>query len=598
MALRSPAAIAGPPAAPPVGRHRHRLGLAMVVTGGIIVLAGVWLAVTGLLARGHLERARADLPLLRAQVAAGDLTGAQAVAADFAHHAGRAHGLTKGPVWALAARVPAGGEPLRTVRGVTAAIDGLGRTALPDLMAASKGLDPASLRQADGSFDLTRIAVVGPALTRASAAMTQAVAGLQTLPLRTWLSSVDVARTDVVTQLTSVAASARSAERAARIVPPLLGEDGPKTYFVAFQNNAEARGTGGLPGAFGIARADHGKVTVERFESDSVLSGVAAKVSFGNDYDQLYGGTASTTLYGNGNISPHFPYAAQIWASMWQKHSGQKVDGVIALDPEALSYLLAVSGPATLPDGSQVSAANVVPLTQSTAYARFPTDNDGRKRYLLDIARAAAQKVIAAGSNPVALVKAGAQAAGERRLLVWSADKAVQAELEGTSVGGAVPTARTPYAGLSIVNVGGNKLDYYLDRKLTWKSTGCAATRDVTVTIALTNNAPRNPGPAIVVSRSDEHPYKVKPGDNRLLVGYLATAGAQLTSVTLDGKAGGATVGRERGHSVFNVDLELPRGTTRTVVLHLKEPGTGPPVVLRQPLVRPLTVDIVNAACG
>lgn len=204
--------------------------------------------------------------------------------------------------------------------------------------------------------------------------------------------------------------------------------------------------------------------------------------------------------------------------------------------------------------------------------------------------------MVGQGADPAALVKAGAKAAGERRLLFWSADKKLQADIARTSVAGIVPQTAEPYAGLSIVNVGGNKLDYYLDRAMTWKSSGCGTARDVTVSIALTNNAPKGLGP-YVATRSDEHPYPIKPGDNRLRVGYLATAGAKLTSVTVDGKAGSVTVGAERGHAVFNVDLELPRGKTRTVVLHLKEPGAGPPIVLRQPLVRPLTVTIDDAEC-
>jgi hypothetical protein len=44
--------------------------------------------------------------------------------------------------------------------------------------------------------------------------------------------------------------------------------------------------------------------------------------------------------------------------------------------------------------------------------------------------------------------------------------------------------------------------------------------------------------------------------------------------------------------------VEVPRGATRTVVLRLAEPGTtGPPVVLRQPLVRPLQVELDDARC-
>jgi hypothetical protein len=47
------------------------------------------------------------------------------------------------------------------------------------------------------------------------------------------------------------------------------------------------------------------------------------------------------------------------------------------------------------------------------------------------------------------------------------------------------------------------------------------------------------------------------------------------------------------------MDLELPRGTSRTIVLHLSEPsGTGAPVVLRQPLVHPLDVTLLDAVCS
>ena len=49
-----------------------------------------------------------------------------------------------------------------------------------------------------------------------------------------------------------VLAALHSVDLGARIAPRMLGLDRPQRYFVAFQNNAEARGTGGLPGAFGI----------------------------------------------------------------------------------------------------------------------------------------------------------------------------------------------------------------------------------------------------------------------------------------------------------------------------------------------------------
>ncbi|PZS34795.1 MAG: hypothetical protein DLM58_05140 [Pseudonocardiales bacterium] len=153
--------------------------------------------------------------------------------------------------------------------------------------------------------------------------------------------------------------------------------------------------------------------------------------------------------------------------------------------------------------------------------------------------------------------------------------------------------------GLSIVNDGGNKLDYYLDRTLTWQRTGCGSRRSVTATITLHNNAPATGLSPYVTGRSDSRSYAIKPGDNRLEVSYFATAGGLMTGVSIDGRAATAGSGSEHGHPVYTVDLELPRGTSRTIVLHLTEPtGSGAPIVLRQPLVRPLSVTLRDASCN
>src|SRR5690242_18836400 len=91
-------------------KRRRNLGLAMLFVGTLILLSGAWLAITGLLARNELETVRTEMHQLRAEISAGDLPGARATAASLAQHADRAHSLTTGPVWALAADLPAGGE--------------------------------------------------------------------------------------------------------------------------------------------------------------------------------------------------------------------------------------------------------------------------------------------------------------------------------------------------------------------------------------------------------------------------------------------------------------------------------------------------------
>ena len=575
----------------------------MIGAGALLLVSGLWIAVTATMARSQLNAVRADAHTLGSTISAGNWPSARATAADLAAHAHRANQLTSGPAWALAAALPSGGEPLKTIRGITAGADALGATALPQLVDAAQRLNSRTLRRPDGSIDVARIAAVAPALRSAAAIMDKTTATISALPRRTWLGSIDAASAGVISQVTTLDDTLRSADLAARILPTMLGQDGPKRYFLAFQNEAEARGTGGLPGAFAIIEASHGKLRITRMESDVTLDGVGANVDFGRDYHHLYDGAATTTYYGNSNLSPNFPYAAQIWASMWRKYSGQKVDGAIAVDPTALSYLLAVTGPATLPDTSQISGANAVALTQSTSYAKFPgvgmADVTQRQAYLLEVAAAASSRVLGTHGDPTALLRAAGQAAGERRLLVWSADPAIQADLAQTSVSGIIPATTAPYVGLSIVNDGGNKLDYYLDRSLTWQRTGCGSTRRSTVTITLTNNAPASGLPPYVTGRNDSHSYPVKTGDNRLAVSYFATQGTLMNKITVNGRTGRGRIGTERGHPVYSIDVELPQGTSRTIVLQLSEPaGKGTPIVLRQPLVRPLHVTIKDTVCN
>jgi hypothetical protein len=572
----------------------------MVIVGGLIVLGFAWLVITALLARSQLQDVRADLHKMRAQIAQGDLSGARSTARDLSAHAARAHGLTTGPVWATVSAVPGAGSPATTLRAMTAQVDRLAHTALPALVHASKTLDPSALRTGSGAIDVGRLAAAAPDLDAALTDVNRAVGTVASRPADSWLGSVDAGRASLLRELRGAAGSLGSFDLAAHVGPPMLGADGPRRYFVAFQNDAEARGTGGIPGAFAIVRADHGAITFERFLSDSVLHGrIPTGLDFGTGYDSVYGNAETTRLYVNSNLSPNFPYAARIWLAMWRQRTGEKLDGAVAVDAGALADLLRVTGPATLPGGAKVTGGNVVTLTERRVYAKYPalSANDQRKHYLLSIAEAASHKLLKAPGS-VKLLHALAKAVSDRRLLLYSANGAEESRLGRSAVAGAIARTSGPYAGLSIVNDAGNKLDYYLDRSLDWHRSGCGSRRAVTVTVRLTNNAPASGLSTYVTARHDRHSYPVRPGDNRLEVSYYASAGAELQSVQLDGAPATAGTGADLGHPVFSVDVEVPRGRTTTVVLHLVEPGRpGPVQVLRQPLVRPLRVSAHDSSC-
>lgn len=579
-------------------KRRHRSQRTVLLSCGAGLVLGVaYVAGTSLAVHSELAAVRSDAAVLEAHIRAGEFSAASAKADSLTRNARRAHRMTGGPAWWAAQRSPVVGSSFRTIAGIAATADELAGGALPRLVAVGDLLDPATLRQPGGGIDVAALRSSAAELDAAAASLDRAAGIVARLPSSTGMGALDRARVDIVEVLGTLGSTLERAQLAARILPPMLGADRPKTYFVAFQNDAEARGTGGLPGAFAILRADRGRLEFVRFESDQALFGVEVNPKLPAEFEQMYG-SIPRTLYLNSNVSPHFPYAARIWAAMWEKKSGERIDGALALDPTTLSYLLAATGPVALPSGERISASSVVRQTQSEAYLRFGTDVAGRKRYLIDIARTVADRITEFQGEPSGLLRGLARAVDERRFLAWSAEPAVQAELATTAISGAIARSEGPYAGLTIVNFGGNKLDYYLDRSLAWERVGCGPQRRVRATIRLTNTVPASVTSPYVVGRSDLRPYRVAPGDNRLAVYYAATRGANLTRASIDGKPVFVARGTERGRPVFVADVELPRGATRTVLLELVEPGTaGPPAVLRQPLVRPLASSIRDAAC-
>jgi hypothetical protein len=280
---------------------------------------------------------------------------------------------------------------------------------------------------------------------------------------------------------------------------------------------------------------------------------------------------------------------------MWQARTGERIDVAVAIDPTALGQLLDASGPARLPDGRTLGGRQVVALTEKDVYARFP-DKNRRKAYLTVAARAAADRLLTAGRTND-LVRAAGRALRERRLMVYSADRSVEATLVALKVAGEMPGRSAPVSGFFVTNTAGSKLDYYLDRAMTYRRTGCDRSGTALATLRLSNRAPASL-PAYVTIRADDHGARARPGDSRMLITYYGSAGARIEAATVDGRPIPIIAGTLRGLPTVSIDLELPRGVTRTVRLRVQEPAaTGPLQVIRQPLVRPLRVDVRGAGC-
>lgn len=580
-------------------RSRKRPILIIVGVVLVIVVAFVaWLAFEALAAKSSLEATRDDANRAKNALLDGDVPGAQAAAADASESASDAQDAASSLPFTIAGAIPVLGSPIATVSDIADVVQGLAVDVLEPASEASASISPSSLVGDGGRVDLQALIDAEPILADTSAAAEDLYAQAQAIDDPAYLGVVQDARVQLENQTHDLAGLLTNTYTASRVVPTMMGANGPRSYFLAFQTNAEARGTGGLLGGFGILRAEDGTARVDTLGSNSELDFAEQPIDLGPEYDALWAPRNTTTDFRNSNASPHFPYAGQIWTSMWAEQTGEQLDGAVATDPIALSYILDATGPVTLADGEVISGDNVVEVTLSTAYARFGDDQLARKAYLQEIAAAVVSKMTSGVAPTRELLDAVGRAGSEGRISVWSADPAVQEVLAPTKIGHTIPTEPVPYANVIVNNAGGNKLDYYLARDISYTAGSCDGdTRTSTVTATLTNNVDPNGLTDYVASTFQPGvPY----GTNESIVYLYGTQGATITSMTVDGvTAFSVQGGTELGHPVRAAYLTVPPGESSTVTWELEEPTVpGEAVVPVQPLVDDPSVDVDVPACS
>lgn len=584
------------------GGTRRRIVRGVVLVLGLLVLGAGWIGWRARQMQQELVAARGDLAGVQSALLAGDPAEARTRLDAARRHTSRAHAATSDPVWWLATLPPYLGNSARAARAVTAAADDFSSTVAPTLLDAAGALAPERLRPAGDRIAVDAIARVRPTLARTRQEIAHSRGQLDGTDQRWLLGPVRDGLATVRAGFDDASARIAEADRAARLLAPMLGAGGPRRYLVVFQNSAEARGTGGLPGMYAVLSVRAGRVRLDRFGSNVELtSAPAVPVNLGPEYRDLWG--SDPALWANSNLDPHFPYAARIWLALWQRQTGQRLDGVVATDPTAMSYLLGATGPVGLPGGELLTAATLVPLTMRDVYARYP-DPAQQNAFLRSVAGTAMRAVLGARGTPRTMLSALSRAARERRLLVYSAHPGEQRDLAATALAGELPTGPGPFAQVVVNNVAGSKMEYYLERSISYTGGACAeGERSTRLAIRLGNTV--RPGqrlPSYVAQRMDSSPetrsQSAALGAVVVMVSVWGTQDAGVESATLDGAALPVASATQRGRPVWSFPVVVPPGATRTADLRIAEPASAAPArVPVQPLVRPARVRISMAAC-
>lgn len=556
----------------------------LLVAAAVLGLAVLWLAFQAAHATIALSKASDQAVVVREALASGDQELAERSIERLTELAGTARDSSDGPLWWVAGQVPVLGRNAEALTTLSRALDVAVSEALPPIAGISDQLEADVFTIRDGRIDLSVVEELAPALRRSNAAYADAVEAAAALDTGRLTGRLSGPARQLQGRLVELGTVLDAADRAAEVLPEVLGAEGPRTYLLMVQSNAETRPLGGVPGNWLVVRADQGVVSIDVQGSSSDLPALPEPATelTAEELD-LYGATFGQD-FRNTLLSPHFPRSAEVARAVFAANQGITVDGVVAVDPVALSYLMVGTGPIALPDGIVLTAENAVGGLLNRAYAAFPGGAE-QNAFFESAARAIFDVFVAGQGDPSTILRSLASAVAERRVLFWAADESVQEQLGGSSLAGEFfgDDGDAPSVGVYLSDRTEAKLQYYLDTTTSVESTRCEdGVPTLTARIRMVSAVPEPAG--LPLSILGLAPY-AEPGTMVMRLRVYSPTGGTVERVVVDGDEAPLELSREDDRTVAFVELRLPPGETATVAVEMTgaEGQDGEGVLLTSP---------------
>ncbi|WP_345038876.1 DUF4012 domain-containing protein [Georgenia daeguensis] len=461
----------------------------------VVVIVGAALVLDVRTAHAELRMAADQVRTLQAQVEAGDREGAAATAMELPEHTAKARQATYGPHWTLLGKVPGLGVNVHAVQTVSAVVDDIAAGALSDLIEAVQVVDPSRMAPVEGRIALAPIVDVAPQVVRADETVQSARSTLEGVDSNALAEQLRGPVAELTGQVDAIASITATASRAVRLIPPMLGSEGPREYLLLVQNNAEPRATGGIPGAVVLLRADQGAIELVEQRPASSFGPFDEPVVEVTNVERAMFGTQLGRYMQDVTFTPDFPRSAEIAGEMWRREVGTDVDGVLSIDPVALQTLLQATGPVVLVNGQELTSENAAEILLNQVYLELETPS-AQDKFFAMAAGTIFSSVMSGAADPASMVGLLDQVAEEGRLMMWSAHAREQALLAGTTLSGELrgSTRGAPVVGVYVNDRSAAKIGYYQDVRAEIEANTCRGdgSRVFTLVVTVSSSVPEN----------------------------------------------------------------------------------------------------------
>ncbi|WP_243399663.1 DUF4012 domain-containing protein [Arthrobacter glacialis] len=544
-----------------------------------LVLGGsaAWLGFQAGVIRDNLQATTELLPQLKKQLTAGDDTGAAATVESLAGHTASAKSAGTDPLWKAAGALPWIGPNFVAATTVSVTADDLIQLAAKPLLGTFQSLDWNALTPADGAVGLEAINSAAPNVVSAANTVQLSYDRLADIDKSKLVPQIAEPLSTAEQQLSDLRGTLNVASSTVRLLPAMLGSADARNYLLLIQNSAEIRATGGISSALAVLHTDQGQIELTGQDSSTGTGVFEPAIEVDDAQEAIYTNRLGSYMQ-NVNMTPDFPTAATTARTMWQqRHPGDVIDGVIALDPSALAFVLEATGPvdvgSAIPEGADIgglptklTSENLVKALLSDVYANIedPTLQDA---YFAEVAKKVFAEVSSGKTSGEKLITALGKGVEENRIKIWSTRAEEQKLLDSQRIGGAIsgPSVAPAAFGVYFNDGTGAKMDYYVKRTVQLvQQCSAGGYGQYTARITLTNTAPADAATSLPKYVTGDGVYGVTRGHVATNVVAYGPAQARTQAARVNGKSTpvGSFSHDERPVGVIRVDLAPGQTTT------------------------------------
>jgi len=355
----------------------------------------------------------------------------------------------------------------------------------------------------------------------------------------------------------------------APLIPQLIGTDINKKYLILNLNNNELRPGGGFIGSYSTVDFESSKFSSLKVGDIYDIDGqLKQKIPAPAPLVDALG--VDSWYLRDANWDPDFKNNYPVIKEFYFKETGEKIDGVIAVDLEFIKAILNFTGPIELKDYSEtVSSENIAELGQKYSEVNFFPGSRQKKNFFSALSRELINEIVTEKKylEPQFLLVID-QSLTKQSMQVVFEDQSIQSALDILGLTGEVPgrnysekTSKTnDYLMVVDANLGANKSNAFLDKKINYSlnldKNGNLLSR---VNIIYKNSSPNNSWPA---------------GDYKNYLRVFVPRGSKLEKVSIDGANYTSQFGSfdDGKLTFFAGSLEVPYSSSKTIEFEYTQP--------------------------